>query len=100
MKQNNFHSVITLNLNEIIQDWYNKNCWTEDIYGCHKFKKDTILHDKSKKSNLENHIITIFKKEYKYNIIECTKAAQFLGLKINSKESIQLILDIIKKLNT
>lgn len=63
-------------------------------------KKDTILHDKSKKSNLENHIITIFKKEYKYNIIECTKAAQFLGLKINSKESIQLILDIIKKLNT
>lgn len=93
--------MITLNLNEIIQDWYNKNCWLEDIYGCHKFKKETIF--KSKKSNLENYLITIFKKVYRRNaiIIEYTKAAQFLGLKPNSKvykEFIQLILNIINKI--
>lgn len=88
MKQNNFHSVITLNLNEIIQDWYNHNCWIEDIYGCSKLKKDTILHDKSKKANLKNYLTIIFEKVYKYdiiNIIEYTKAAQFLGLKANNK---------------
>lgn len=95
--------MITLNLNEIIQDWYNENCWIEDIYGSHKFKKETILYDKSKKSNLENYLITIFKKVYKRNviIIEYTKAAQFLGLKPNSKEYkefIQLILNIINKI--
>ena len=104
MKQNNFHSVITLNLNKIIQDWYNKNCWIEDIYGCHKFKKETIF--KYKKSNLGNYLVTIFKKYYKHNIIYVTeyiKAAQFLGLEINSKaykEFIQLIFNIIHELNT
>ena len=104
MKQNNFHSVITLNLNKIIQDWYNKDCWIEDIYGCHKFKKETIF--KYKKSNLGNYLVTIFKKYYKHNIIYITeyiKAAQFLGLEINSKaykEFIQLIFNIIHELNT
>ena len=92
--------MVTLNLNEIIQDWYNNNCWIEDIYGCHKFKKDTIF--KYKKSNLENYLVTIFKKYYKHNvfIIKYIKAAQFLGLKPNSKaykEFIQLILNIINK---
>lgn len=59
-----------------------------------------------KKSNLENYLVTIFKKYYKHNIIYVTeyiKAAQFLGLEINSKaykEFIQLIFNIIHELNT
>lgn len=61
-------NVITLNLNRITQDWYNKNCWMEDNYGHHQFKRDTILQDKSKSSSLKEYIGTILERVYKYQI--------------------------------
>lgn len=59
-------NVITLNLNRIVQDWYNKNCWIEDDHGYHQFKRDIILQDKSKRESLKEHIETILDRIYKY----------------------------------
>ena len=59
-------NVITLNLNRIIQDWYNSNCWYEDIRGSHKFKQNTILN--FKKDSLVQYLIDILERVYKYHI--------------------------------
>ena len=58
--------VITLNLNRIIQDWYNSNCWYEDEHGSHKFRKDSIFS--FKQDSLKNYMITILDRLYKYHI--------------------------------
>lgn len=58
--------VITLNINRIVQDWYNANCWTSDELGDHKYKKDVII--KYKKDILKKYLISILEKVYKYHI--------------------------------
>lgn len=58
--------VITLNINRIVQDWYNANCWTSDELGDHKYKKDVII--KYKKGILKEYLISILDKVYKYHI--------------------------------
>lgn len=59
-------NVITLNINRIVQDWYNANCWTSDELGDHKYKKDVII--KYKKDILKKYLISILEKVYKYHI--------------------------------
>ena len=61
-------NVITLNINRIVQDWYNNNCWIEDNYGSHKFKKDSILKSTDKKDSLIQYIVNILERVYKYHI--------------------------------
>lgn len=61
-------SVITLNLNRIIQDWYNSNCWYGDDLGEHKFKKEFIIQDSRKKESLKTYLINILERVYKYHI--------------------------------
>lgn len=61
-------SVITLNLNRIIQDWYNSNCWYSDDLGEHKFKKEFIIQDSRKKESLKTYLINILERVYKYHI--------------------------------
>lgn len=61
-------SVITLNLNRIIQDWYNSNCWHSDDLGEHKFKKEFIIQDSRKKESLKTYLINILERVYKYHI--------------------------------
>lgn len=59
-------NVITLNINRIVQDWYNANCWTSDELGDHKYKKDVII--KYKKDILKKYLISILERVYKYHI--------------------------------
>lgn len=59
-------NVITLNINRIIQDWYNAVCWLSDKGGEHKYKKDVII--KYKKESLKGYLINILKRVYKYHI--------------------------------
>lgn len=61
-------NVITLNLNRIIQDWYNSNCWYSDDLGEHKFKKEFIIQDSRKKESLKTYLINILERIYKYQI--------------------------------
>ena len=58
-------NVITLDLNRIIQDWYNTNCWMSDIRDEHKYKKETII--RYKKENLKEYLIGILERVYKYH---------------------------------
>ena len=68
-------NVITLNLNRIIQDWYNKNCWMSDNLGDHKYKPEFIIKDTSKIESLKQYLINILERVYKYQIAynECLK---------------------------
>ena len=68
-------NVITLNLNRIIQDWYNKNCWISDDLGGHKYKPEFIIKDTSKTVSLKQYLIDILERVYKYQIAynECLK---------------------------
>lgn len=59
-------NVITLNINRIVQDWYNANCWTSDELGDHKYKKDVII--KYKEGILTRYLINILERVYKYHI--------------------------------
>jgi ribonucleoside-triphosphate reductase len=59
-------NVITLNINRIVQDWYNSNCWCEDDRGSHKFRKNTIFH--FKKDSLVQYLTGILDRVYKYHI--------------------------------
>lgn len=61
-------NVITLNINRIIQDWYNSNCWITDDLGDHKFKKESIIQDIRKKESLKTYLINILERIYKYHI--------------------------------
>lgn len=61
-------NVITLNINRIIQDWYNNNCWITDDLGDHKFKKESIIQDIRKKESLKTYLINILERIYKYHI--------------------------------
>ena len=61
-------NVITLNLNRIIQDWYNDNCWITDDLGDHKFKREFIIQDIRKKESLKTYLIKILERVYKYHI--------------------------------
>ena len=61
-------NVITLNLNRIIQDWYNKNCWMSDDLGDHKYKSEFIIKDTSKIESLKQYLIDILERVYKYHI--------------------------------
>ena len=61
-------NVITLNLNRIIQDWYNKNCWMSDDLGAHKYKPEFIIKDASKIESLKQYLINILERVYKYHI--------------------------------
>ena len=61
-------NVITLNLNRIIQDWYNKNCWMSDDLGGHKYKPEFIIKDSSKEESLKRYLINILERVYKYQI--------------------------------
>lgn len=61
-------NVITLNLNRIIQDWYNKNCWMSDDLGAHKYKSEFIIKDTSKIESLKQYLIDILERVYKYHI--------------------------------
>lgn len=58
-------NVITLDLNRIIQDWYNTNCWMSDTRDEHKYKKETII--RYKKENLKEYLIGILERVYKYH---------------------------------
>lgn len=58
-------NVITLDLNRIIQDWYNTNCWMSDIKDEHKYKKETII--RHEKENLKEYLIGILERVYKYH---------------------------------
>lgn len=68
-------NVITLNLNRIIQDWYNKNCWVSDDLGDHKYKPEFIIKDAIKIESLKQYLINILERIYKYQIAynECLK---------------------------
>lgn len=59
-------NVITLNLNRIVQDWYNSNSWIEDNTGSHKYKKEFIIKDNIKKKSLKNYLVNILDRIYKY----------------------------------
>ena len=61
-------NVITLNLNRIIQNWYNDNCWITDDLGDHKFKREFIIQDIRKKESLKTYLIKILERVYKYHI--------------------------------
>ena len=61
-------NVITLNINRIIQDWYNSNCWITDDLGDHKFKKESIIQDIRKKESLQTYLFNILERIYKYHI--------------------------------
>lgn len=58
-------NVITLDLNRIIQDWYNINCWMSDTRDEHKYKKETII--RHEKENLKEYLIGILERVYKYH---------------------------------
>lgn len=58
-------NVITLDLNRIIQDWYNTNCWMSDTRDEHKYKKETII--RHEKENLKEYLIGILERVYKYH---------------------------------
>lgn len=59
-------NVITLDLNRIIQDWYNTNCWMSDTRDEHKYKKETII--RHEKENLKEYLVGILERVYKYHI--------------------------------
>lgn len=61
-------NVITLNINRIIQDWYNKSCWMSDDLGGHKYKPEFIIKDTSKTASLKQYLIDILERVYKYHI--------------------------------
>lgn len=61
-------NVITLNLNRIIQDWYNDNCWITDDLEDHKFEKEFIIQDTRKKESLKTYLTKILERVYKYHI--------------------------------
>lgn len=58
-------NVITLDLNRIIQDWYNTNCWMSNTRDEHKYKKETII--RHEKENLKEYLIGILERVYKYH---------------------------------
>lgn len=68
-------NVITLNLNRIIQDWYNDNCWISNDLGDYKYNKEFIIKDPNKKESLKQYLINILERVYKYQIAynECLK---------------------------
>lgn len=53
-------------MNRIVQDWYNSDCWCEDIRGSHKFKKNANFN--FKKDLLVQYLIDILERVYKYHI--------------------------------
>ena len=61
-------NVITLNINRIVQDWYNKNCWMSDDLGDHKYKPEFIIKDTNKIASLKQYLINILERVYKYHI--------------------------------
>lgn len=61
-------NVITLNINRIVQDWYNKNCWMSDDLGGHKYKPKFIITDTSKAASLKQYLVNILERVYKYHI--------------------------------
>lgn len=61
-------NVITLNINRIVQDWYNKNCWVSDDLGDHKYKPEFIIKDAIKIESLKQYLINILERVYKYHI--------------------------------
>lgn len=68
-------NVITLNLNRIVQDWYNDNCWISDDLGEHKYKPEFIIKDINKTASLKQYLINILDRIYKYQTAynECLK---------------------------
>ena len=60
-------NVITLNINRIVQDWYNKNCWMSDDLGDHKYKPEFIT-DTNKVASLKQYLVNILDRVYKYHI--------------------------------
>ena len=60
-------NVITLNINRIIQDWYNKNCWMSNDLGEHKYKPEFIIKDTNKLISLKQYLIDILERVYKYH---------------------------------
>lgn len=59
-------NVISLNINRIVQDWFNSNCWINNEYADLKFKRETIFQ--YKKDSLKDYIIKILERVYKYHI--------------------------------
>lgn len=60
-------NVITLNINRIVQDWYNKNCWMSDDLGDHKYKPEFIT-DTNNVASLKQYLVNILDRVYKYHI--------------------------------
>lgn len=59
-------NVMTLNLNRIVQDWFNLNCWVEDERGHHQYKREFILKDTSKRISLQKYLESILDRVYDY----------------------------------
>ena len=88
-------NVITLDLNRIIQDWYNTNCRMSDIRDERKYKKETII--RYKKENLKEYLIGIQNVE---NLPEALEEAENFTPKEfvnNNQKMLKIIEDFIEK---
>lgn len=61
-------NVITLNINRIVQNWYNSDCWAADLHGEHKYKREFIFKDTGKRELLKKALTSILERVYKYHI--------------------------------